>query len=407
MNYAALQNLNATRFERERRLYNDLLQRPEIRQLSEQVRANNQFELELRRLRLTALMVTESGIPWLMEPMKKARAVTALENRAVEMYVYNDSRLNAACLDEGRKELVLMLSSTLVERFSEAELLFVIGHELGHALYKHNVLPVQAMLAHMRHMPPLFALMLLAWSRSAEISADRVGLLCCGDLNVATQVMLKLASGITIKSINANALAEQIRMVEKRPELMDATDWFVDHPFNPLRVAALSEFGDSALFGQMLHAPNKSLPMAEVDRRIHEKLALVEPFDPTAEISSQAESPCLLWGGLWVASADGQFHQNELQNIYDMFGPQVYDAVMLEIGRARNPVAHIQQEFYRAAESYKRSPLVKRQGLVQQLVGMALADGRIDERERLVLYEICARLEVNPFFVERTLLQYL
>ncbi len=38
---------------------------------------------------------------------------------------------------------------------------------------------------------------------------------------------------------------------------------------------------------------------------------------------------------------------------------------------------------------------------------MAVAGGHFSQRKRLVLYEICAILVVNPFFVEQTLLQYM
>ena len=68
-----------------------------------------------------------------------------------------------------------MFSSSLLEAFNDSELLFVMGHELGHHVYDHHQIPIGYVLRGRQPPPADLALDLFAWARYAEISAERAG----------------------------------------------------------------------------------------------------------------------------------------------------------------------------------------------------------------------------------------
>jgi Zn-dependent protease with chaperone function len=182
--------VSAIRFERERRVFDEIIQNQVIQNLANEIRTKGEADLERKRLLTSSLKITDRLMPGLVRTVKNVQQIIN-ESRNIEVYVYGDAQLNAACADFGRGTLFVMLTSRLVENLTEDELLFVIGHELGHAIYSHHALPTRAILARARSIPVVWTLKLMSWSRCAEISADRVGLLCCQDIDTATRVRPK------------------------------------------------------------------------------------------------------------------------------------------------------------------------------------------------------------------------
>lgn len=98
---------------------------------------------------------------------------------------------------------------------------------------------------------------LQAWSRRSELSADRAGLICCGDLDTASKTLLKLDLGLgavtaagTAPKIDVN-VKEHVnsanRMlsrntIEKYGELLES------HPLLSKRIEALELFARSELY---------------------------------------------------------------------------------------------------------------------------------------------------------------
>ena len=72
---------------------------------------------------------------------------------------------------------------------NEDKVAFVIGHEIGHTFFEHHKLPVHGMCNDDR-LKPQDTLQVLRWSRMAEISADRVGLIGCQSLCFGAKIVL-------------------------------------------------------------------------------------------------------------------------------------------------------------------------------------------------------------------------
>jgi len=95
-------------------------------------------------------------------------------------------------------EPCIVLHTSLIDRFSDAELLAVIGHECGHIHNNHAVyLTTRYFLGNagnqfLRWVAKPAVAALDGWVRRAEITCDRAALLCTGDMDVSTAVLVKL-----------------------------------------------------------------------------------------------------------------------------------------------------------------------------------------------------------------------
>ena len=89
---------------------------------------------------------------------------------------------------------MISLNAGCIKSLNDDELKFVIGHELGHAIFDHHDLPAYG-ICNNRGISPSKTIKLMDWSRRAEISADRVGLLCTKDKFSAKSALVKLSTG--------------------------------------------------------------------------------------------------------------------------------------------------------------------------------------------------------------------
>ena len=101
----------------------------------------------------------------------------------------------------GEKNHRIVMISGSSDLLTESEMLFCLGHELGHHECGHK--PYH-MLIECMYIPfidegvfsvwaSIVKLPLLEWYRTSDYTADRVGLLCCQDINAALSFMIKKA----------------------------------------------------------------------------------------------------------------------------------------------------------------------------------------------------------------------
>jgi len=309
------------------------------------------------------------------------------------------------CCEDG--DVFLMISSGLYTKLTEQELLFVVGHEFGHVAYGHHLLPVRAILAQKGACDAERALKLMAWSRRAEISADRVGLLCCQNLDVAATAFIKLSSGLSeqLVDFDLQGYVSQVTDLEEVSRTVRVLeDFYSTHPFNPIRIVAISRFWESRTLSEFLgHSPAKHTDES-VDARIHELLQFMDP--DAATIQNRRVVECLVWGGFWVAASDGRIDQAEIDALSKAVQPQIAHEAVVAIRKSADPLKLIQERFLRAAEGCRQLPPAQRHAMIQQLIAVAKANLGVATEEKNTLQRICAALNVNPDFPERILWQY-
>lgn len=107
--------------------------------------------------------------------------------------------INTFSVGENNFRIVLLTGA--VDLLTDDELLFLIGHELGHWVSGHKTyhMLTEALFYPIQNSPEWKALMsvikftLLDWYRTSDYTADRYGLLCCKDVKVALSTMIKMA----------------------------------------------------------------------------------------------------------------------------------------------------------------------------------------------------------------------
>lgn len=362
-----------------------------------------------RDLLTHTLRLTRAMSPEIADTVQHAKEMIGFD-RPVEVFVKPDPTFNASVMRNESGPVSLILSSRMLEVFSPEELRFVIGHELGHALFDHFgiPMPVVATMSEMGvpFVPRHVSLQLYAWCRAAELTADRVGLVCAQDPDAAASGFFKLASGLSSPRVKPD-LATYARQVESlasaplaREEIRDdddSLDCFSTHPYSPVRVRAVYAFSRSQAYQKALGRPATGLTDEELEAIVMRDLSLMEP-GYLEEKSDQSEllRKLLYTAGIVVAAANGRVDKEEVDALGALLGKD-YMAAPLNVENAHKDLDG------RMAVVVKEVPLLKRAQLMQHLAIIAASDGSVEDSELAVLHRLCDGLTVDFNVVQQTL----
>lgn len=379
------------RLPQEQEQFEQLWQIPGIEPLAAAARTISCFDSQRRIHLANSLRITEHMLPRLAYVVKQAYDRLDLDGD-YEIYVYHDASLAASVsADESGKRLSIMLTSALIERMNDAELLFVIGHELGHVLFEHTRMPARHLLADNPDLDTSLTLTMLAWARRAELSADRAGLWACQNFDAATSAFIKLACGLSSSQIqlDMSGYLSQLDCLSETPALSE--DLFATHPFSPVRVAALN----TAWCDDYTQSTNTVQQLLDV-------------LETPVNIEANAAADFLLWGQLAVATADGEFNTAELKVIREHHDREHVAAALGELNQAIKPAglalerAMYHGDYIRQQNDFNLT-VPERCNLMQTLVVTARADHRLDETERVVLAQLCQALDLRASIADNML----
>jgi Zn-dependent protease with chaperone function len=186
--------------------------------------------------------------------------------RVPELYISQDPEVNAMAL--GLDKPFLVLNSSIVELMDPEEIRFIIGHELGHVLSGHTV--YNTMLRNLIVLVQRLALVPFAWiglravvwgleewSRKAEMSSDRAGLLATQDVDAARRALMKTAGGRRLSEFSSDEFHKQAREYDAVPDVRESLLKLLQlqgqtHPFAVVRFAELDRWANEGDYRQIL-----------------------------------------------------------------------------------------------------------------------------------------------------------
>ena len=197
----------------------------------------------------TTVKVTDKQFPKLYEIV--VDCASRLHIPVPTVYVAPDVGVLNAHTFGTNDDSFIVVNGVLVDHLSDDELHFVLGHECGHIQNSHVVYMtalyylVNMANAFVRWIVTPATMALQAWSRQAEITCDRAGLICCGDMEPAMSALTRLALG-------SHRLAERLdldeylkQLDESREGMGRVMELFHSHPYLPKRVEALRLFAQT------------------------------------------------------------------------------------------------------------------------------------------------------------------
>ena len=374
-------------------LYEKLIQHQDVKRVNDRIaRHEAEGPSGIRRnLLANSVRLTEG-----MAPDITAMAQECVDKLGVELelelYVYSSPQFNAACFKPEDGRLYVMFSSSLLEGFNGQELKFVIGHELGHHAYDHHAIPIGYLLKGQQRPDPKLALELFAWSRYAEISADRAGAHCAQDMAAVASALFKLSSGLTTKVIEFSlddfvAQVDDMQVVDQEPgKGAPQSDWFSTHPFSPLRVKALKLFEQSTLYG------GKG-SVSDLEMGVQSVLSMMEPSYLEAKTDTAEAMRRLLFTGLIaVADAVDGISSEELEVFGKFFGRYAFTD-KLDVQKIKETIGR------RLHEVNQKASQTQCMQVLHDMCLMAQADGGVRPNERLVLDEVAKGLNIPTSFI--------
>ncbi len=186
-------------------------------------------ERRVRQLLIAnAVQISERQVPRLWARHVYAASVLDLP-KVPDLFVTQTPMANALAV--GARHPMVIIFSGLVTDFQDDEVDAVLAHEMGHVLSEHNyyqtalVFLTWVLMGAGLMSTPLTGLpvravymVLLEWSRAAELSADRASALVVGDPLVTCRMLMKTAGG-SIEGLDLGAFLAQAARYDEEEDL--------------------------------------------------------------------------------------------------------------------------------------------------------------------------------------------
>lgn len=211
------------------------------------------------------LKVTHDNYPKIYSFLEEACRVLDVE-KIPDLYIEWGYDINAFTV--GAENPIIVLNSGLIDLCDDDEIMFVVGHEVGHVKSNHMLyhMMVQVVNYFIDSIPggALVAgglqYALYYWYRMSEFTADRAGMLCCQNPDAMIRAFVKM-SGLPVKefsNIRTDTFLQQARDfkmldydgLNKAVKLLAIAD--DSHPWTVMRSAELLKWIDSGEYGRFV-----------------------------------------------------------------------------------------------------------------------------------------------------------
>ena len=168
--------------------------------------------------------------------------------RRPEIFIKYDPTINAAAIGFLGKKSVILNSAT-VEAMGDDELLHIIGHEFSHIKCGHTNLVVITNSTQGINVPIVSQILggiFLVWSRKAEYTCDRGGLLVSRNPKTCISAMCKIAVGPTLfEELDIEDFLNQRTDLDQN-DVSKLSEYVATHPYLVKRIHAIQAYFGSA-----------------------------------------------------------------------------------------------------------------------------------------------------------------
>lgn len=245
------------------------------------------------------IRVTEKNMPYLYHCLELVCHTLCVEK--IPPFYIAQGDINAFTI--GANDPIIVMNDGCLRRLNHEELLFVLGHEVGHIKSEHclyhsigSSIPIiggiVGALTFGLGEVVMQGLMIAYydWVRKSEYTADRAGLLACQDVDAAINAMAKIA-GLPkeyYESFQAEYFLEQAQAFQDMDEslynrilkLISAKG--STHPWTVLRAKQMKDWVDSGDYNRVLNRTSVWL--------IEEKERLEKKIETTTQAAEEAEA---------------------------------------------------------------------------------------------------------------------
>ncbi len=315
---------------------------------------------------------------------------------SIRIFTMPGPQINAyAFLDRDVEQpgLSLCLTSCALEHLSDPEILFLVGHELGHIVYEHDRLNI---LCHTADNTPASTVLpfrgewiFLRWRQKAEISADRIGWLLAGHFEAGAGAIIKAATGLTDKSLSLTAAAIQSFLKEDAPRPCVGDLNRQGAPLLSARLRALRVLVDSAP-SKVHYVSKRPAWIRKVDKEAASILGSLSRHPDSAV--GLACMNLIADAGVQLIQRDHEAAVDEIKKVlhilHDNFTDEPDQVICLDPTRRVNRLNAAIRVLKRAATS------TEKQEVLSRLADIAIADGPFREAEARVVLDVATALRI-------------
>jgi hypothetical protein len=316
----------------------------------------------------------------------------------IDFYLFATPEVNAFSINGfGIVPHIICFTSSLIQQLNDNELRFVIGHELGHLIFKHSQLDVvNKILANRENeeIPSALAIYFLRWQRYAEVSCDRIGYLAIPDIKIIGTVFFKFAAGLSETYLNFD-IDEYLKQLDKIKEIA-VGDFYSTHPNNLVRIQNLLHFSGSVLM------PGKKKKGAmsdkELQSRMMELMNLLEIHPKKEKDKRTVEFFSSV--GIYLAHASDEVSEKVWKTLYDWLADYTTQP---ENYLSFKSLDEIKDRVDSICRYYNRKHDGEKYELFEKVVQLALLDGRLEKPEKERLYELGKMLRISKDEITHTI----
>ena len=345
-----------------------------------------------------SLRVTEEMFPEIYQMINEVLFKLEIDSN-VETFISSDPNPQALCIAQlNSVDFIIIITSSLLEILSPSELSFVIGHEIGHYVFKHYKYPRPS-----NNESQIERFNKLQLSRAAEISADRIGLLATiseegkSRIEVAVSSMIKIVSGVSDKyfKLNISSYLKQGRdliQISGNSEAIHST-----HPVFPDRVPALMQFEISEPYYQFIKSDKiSSINKEKLDSSIDKKMKSHSGNALEEHIKDLAKG-FTIWATILLINIDGTFSSKEVAAMRHMFDDETANEVekFYENADANELENYIHDMINQEIKKIEGLPIKDRQDILYNIERISsVCDGEENEIVRQLSF-IAKLLDLN------------